>query len=133
MVKQNKQDNLDDFTSKKNCQMNMMVLKVNKIKIKNQHYYLSLYGTLSQFRRMAIYNEFCREQCNSFCHGHCFTWTRFPISRLGIQLDCLEDVNTYIHRVGWTARFQKGCESLLVVLNGEESMIKQLSDRKIPI
>ena len=53
---------------------------------------------------------------------------------MGVQLDCLEDVNTYIYRVGQTARFEKGDESLLVVLSGEEeSMVKQLSDRKIPI
>ena len=115
--------------------MNMMVLKVNKIKIKNQHYYLSLYGTLSQFRRMAIYDEFCRKQnAILFATDIASRGLDFPSVNWVIQLDCPEDVNTYMHRVGRTARFEKGGESLLVVLSGEEeSMIKQLSERKIPI
>ena len=96
---------------------------------------LSLYGTLSQFRRMAIYDEFCRKQnAILFATDIASRGLDFPSVNWVVQLDCPEDVNTYIHRVGRTARFEKGGESLLVVLSGEEeSMIKQLSDRKIPI
>ena len=51
-----------------------------------------------------------------------------------IQLDCPENANTYIHRAGRTARYQKGGESLLVLLpSEEEGMIQQLEEKKIPI
>lgn len=48
-------------------------------------------------------------------------------------MDCPEDVNAYIHRAGRTARFQSGGESLLVLLPGEEKIVDQLKERKIPI
>ena len=84
---------------------------------------------------MTIYDEFCRKQnAILFTTDIASRGLDFPSVNWVVQLDCPEDVNTYIHRVGRTARFQKGGESLLVVLSGEEeSMIKQLSDTKIPI
>jgi ATP-dependent RNA helicase DDX10/DBP4 len=48
-------------------------------------------------------------------------------------MDCPEDVNGYIHRVGRTARFQNGGESLLILLPSEENIIDKLKERKIPI
>lgn len=49
-------------------------------------------------------------------------------------MDCPEDVNTYIHRAGRTARYQKGGEALLVLLPSEkDSMLEQLEKKKIPI
>jgi ATP-dependent RNA helicase DDX10/DBP4 len=51
-----------------------------------------------------------------------------------IQLDCPENANTYIHRVGRTARFHKDGEALLVLVpSEEEGMIGQLEEKKIPI
>lgn len=50
-----------------------------------------------------------------------------------VQMDCPEDVNAYIHRAGRTARFQKGGESLLVLLPSEEKIVEKLKERKIPI
>lgn len=51
-----------------------------------------------------------------------------------IQLDCPENANTYIHRAGRTARYQKGGEALLVLVPSEEKgMIEQLEAKKIPI
>jgi ATP-dependent RNA helicase DDX10/DBP4 len=49
-------------------------------------------------------------------------------------MDCPEDANTYIHRVGRTARYEKGGEALLMLLPSEgPAMIEQLSAKKIPI
>ena len=51
-----------------------------------------------------------------------------------VQLDCPEDANTYIHRAGRTARYEKGGESLLVLLpSEEEEMVRLLEEKKIPI
>jgi ATP-dependent RNA helicase DDX10/DBP4 len=96
---------------------------------------LSLYGTLHQLRRMSIYDEFCRKQnAVLFATDIASRGLDFPSVNWVIQMDCPEDVNTYIHRVGRTARYEKGGESLLVLLpNEENSMIQQLEDKKIPI
>ena len=48
-------------------------------------------------------------------------------------MDCPEDVNSYIHRAGRTARLQSVGESLLVLLPSEEKFVDQLKERKIPI
>jgi hypothetical protein len=41
--------------------------------------------------------------------------SRFPGGELGVQLDCLEDSNTYIRRAERTAHYNKGGESLLSI------------------
>ena len=51
-----------------------------------------------------------------------------------IQLDCPEDANTYIHRVGRTARYEKGGQALVFLLPSEvEGMLSELETKKIPI
>ena len=51
-----------------------------------------------------------------------------------VQLDAPEDAQTYIHRVGRTARYDKDGEALLFLLPSEkEEMLRQLNDKKIPI
>lgn len=58
----------------------------------------------------------------------------FPLVDWVVQADCPEDVSTYIHRVGRTARMESGGESLLVLLpHEEEHMIESLNARRIPI
>ncbi|RWS08741.1 putative ATP-dependent RNA helicase DDX10-like protein [Dinothrombium tinctorium] len=96
---------------------------------------LALYGTLHQLRRMAIYDDFRnKERAVLFATDIASRGLDFPAVHWVIQLDCPEDVNTYIHRAGRTARYMTGGESLLVLLpSEEESMIEQLKKRKIPI
>lgn len=50
-----------------------------------------------------------------------------------LQVDCPDDVATYIHRVGRTARFMSGGRSLLFLAPSEVGMLKKLQDKKIPI
>jgi ATP-dependent RNA helicase DDX10/DBP4 len=58
----------------------------------------------------------------------------FPAINWVVQFDCPPDANTYIHRVGRTARFEQGGEALLILTAREEQgMIKQLEDKKVPI
>ncbi|XP_042906559.1 probable ATP-dependent RNA helicase DDX10 [Parasteatoda tepidariorum] len=96
---------------------------------------MALYGSLHQLRRMQIYDEFCKKNhVVMFATDVASRGLDFPNVNWVVQLDCPEDVNTYIHRAGRTARYEKGGESLLVLLPSEkDSMIKQLADRKIPI
>jgi ATP-dependent RNA helicase DDX10/DBP4 len=51
-----------------------------------------------------------------------------------IQLDCPEDADTYIHRVGRTARFERdGRAVLFLEPSEEENMRKRLEQKKVPI
>ncbi|PSN36724.1 putative ATP-dependent RNA helicase DDX10 [Blattella germanica] len=96
---------------------------------------MALYGTLHQLRRMSIYESFCRKSnAILFATDIAARGLDFPEVNWVVQLDCPEDANTYIHRAGRTARYQKGGESLLVLMpSEEEAMIEQLEAKKIPI
>ncbi|EZA61622.1 putative ATP-dependent RNA helicase DDX10 [Ooceraea biroi] len=95
---------------------------------------LALYGTLHQLKRLSIYESFCRKQhAVLFATDIASRGLDFPAVNWVIQMDCPEDVNAYIHRVGRTARFKSGGESLLVLLPSEEAMVEKLEQRKIPI
>ncbi|XP_025156108.1 probable ATP-dependent RNA helicase DDX10 isoform X2 [Harpegnathos saltator] len=95
---------------------------------------LGLYSTLHQLRRMSIYETFRKKQhAVLFATDIAARGLDFPAVNWVIQMDCPEDVNAYIHRVGRTARFKSGGESLLVLLPSEEVMIEKLRQRKIPI
>lgn len=50
-----------------------------------------------------------------------------------IQLDCPEDVDTYIHRAGRTARFERGGKALMMLTPFETPFVEKLIARKVPI
>ncbi|XP_011551069.3 probable ATP-dependent RNA helicase DDX10 [Plutella xylostella] len=96
---------------------------------------LALYGTLHQEKREKIYNEFCRKSnVILFATDLASRGLDFPRVNWVIQYDCPEDVETYIHRAGRTARgvLGKG-EGLLMLLPHEEKIVEDLTKSKIPI
>lgn len=96
---------------------------------------MALYGKQKQLKRVAIYNDFCKKtEAVLFATDIAARGLDIPAVHWVVQLDCPEDANTYIHRAGRTARYQKNGQSLLVLLPSEEQeMIKALEDKKIPI
>jgi ATP-dependent RNA helicase DDX10/DBP4 len=84
---------------------------------------------------MAVYDDFTKKQAAVlFATDIAARGLDFPSVDWVVQLDCPEDATTYIHRAGRTARYNSGGESLLVLLPSEEnSMLEQLSKKKIPI
>lgn len=95
---------------------------------------MALYGTLHQLKRMAIYEEFCAKQnAVLLATDIAARGLDFPAVDWVLQMDCPEDPDSYIHRAGRTARYQKGGEALLMLLPSEESMAEKLIQRKIPI
>lgn len=50
-----------------------------------------------------------------------------------LQVDCPEDVETYIHRVGRTARYDKEGKALLLLAPTETAFVKLLEAKKVPI
>ena len=96
---------------------------------------MALYGRQKQLKRVAIYNDFCRKKAAVlFCTDIAARGLDFPAVDWVVQLDCPEDVNTYIHRVGRTARYEKDGKALLFLLpSEEEGMVEALKVKKIPI
>ncbi|XP_058797144.1 probable ATP-dependent RNA helicase DDX10 isoform X3 [Phymastichus coffea] len=95
---------------------------------------MALHSKLHQLKRMKIYESFCKKHhAVLFATDIAARGLDFPQVSWVIQLDCPEDVNTYIHRAGRTARLDKGGESLLVLLPSEEKFVEQLKTHRIPI
>ncbi|KAJ8402248.1 hypothetical protein AAFF_G00371130 [Aldrovandia affinis] len=96
---------------------------------------LALHGKQQQMKRMEVYNDFIRKKAAVlFATDIAARGLDFPAVSWVLQFDCPEDANTYIHRVGRTARYKEGGEALLVLLPSEEKgMIAQLQERKVPI
>lgn len=96
---------------------------------------MALYGRQKQPRRVGIYNDFCRKKSAVLlCTDIAARGLDFPTVDWVVQLDCPEDANTYIHRVGRTARYEKDGKALLFLLPSEEErMLEALKVKKIPI
>ncbi|KAJ3178195.1 ATP-dependent RNA helicase dbp4 [Geranomyces variabilis] len=94
-----------------------------------------LHGKQKQAKRMAIFEQFCRKQ--AVCLIATDVAARgldFPSVDWVIQLDCPEDADTYIHRVGRTARYESEGSALLFLLPSEEKgMLAALEKKKVPI
>jgi len=96
---------------------------------------MHLHGRQKQFARADITNRF------SSSKNACLLATDvvargldFPAVDWVVQVDCPEDADTYIHRVGRTARYGKeGRAVLFLCPSEEEGMLKRLSNKKIPI
>ncbi|XP_040040752.2 putative ATP-dependent RNA helicase DDX10 [Gasterosteus aculeatus] len=96
---------------------------------------LALHGKQQQTKRVEVYKDFLRK------HNAVLLATDiaargldFPAVNWVLQFDCPEDADTYIHRVGRTARYKEGGEALLLLLpSEEEGMVSQLQEKKVPI
>lgn len=80
-----------------------------------------LLGKQKQATRMAIFQKFSTSKhALLICTDIAARGLDFPAVDWVIQLDCPEDVDTYIHRVGRTARYQSEGKSLLFLLPSEQ-------------
>ncbi|XP_065834592.1 probable ATP-dependent RNA helicase DDX10 isoform X2 [Oscarella lobularis] len=96
---------------------------------------MALYGRQKQLKRMAIYEDFCRRSAAAlFATDVAARGLDFPAVHWVVQVDCPENVDTYIHRVGRTARYEKDGQALLILMPSEsEGMLKVLEEKRIPI
>ncbi|KFA49877.1 hypothetical protein S40293_01264 [Stachybotrys chartarum IBT 40293] len=96
---------------------------------------LHLHGRQKQIARLDITSRFTssKNAC-LFATDVIARGIDFPAVDWVIQVDCPEDADTYIHRVGRTARYQhKGRAVLFLDPSEEEGMLKRLEQKKIPI
>jgi ATP-dependent RNA helicase DDX10/DBP4 len=91
-----------------------------------------LHGRMQQHRRTAAYYDFLGKQSAvMFATDVAARGLDFPDIDWVIQLDCPEDVETYIHRVGRTARYKNNGKALLMLSTSEEKFVERLQERKI--
>lgn len=96
---------------------------------------LHMHGRQKQEARMQVTQRFtsAKHAC-LFATDVVARGVDFPAVDWVVQLDCPEDVDTYIHRVGRTARYQsKGRAVLFLDPSEEGGMLKRLEQKKIPI
>ncbi|KAM3876226.1 putative ATP-dependent RNA helicase DDX10 [Diretmus argenteus] len=96
---------------------------------------LALHGKQQQMKRVEVYTDFLKKKSAVlFATDIAARGLDFPAVNWVLQFDCPEDADTYIHRVGRTARYKEGGEALLVLLPSEEKgMVAQLQEKKVPI
>ncbi|KAI0305534.1 P-loop containing nucleoside triphosphate hydrolase protein [Multifurca ochricompacta] len=96
---------------------------------------LHLHGQQKQHTRLDVVSRFSRMQhAVLFATDLAARGLDFPSIDWVVQVDAPEDAATYVHRVGRTARYEKGGHALLLLLPSEEKgMTEALKARGIEI
>ncbi|KAI0593641.1 P-loop containing nucleoside triphosphate hydrolase protein, partial [Biscogniauxia sp. FL1348] len=96
---------------------------------------LHLHGRQKQVARLEITSRFSASKYAClFATDIVARGLDFPAVDFVVQVDCPEDLDTYIHRVGRTARYEaKGNAVLFLDPSEEAGMLKLLEQRKVPI
>ncbi|XP_028771533.1 DEAD-box ATP-dependent RNA helicase 32-like [Neltuma alba] len=93
-----------------------------------------LHGRMKQERRMGIYSEFCEKRSVLFSTDVAARGLDFNKAvDWVVQVDCPENVASYIHRVGRTARYKSGGRSVLFLMPSEMKMLEKLEAAKVPV
>lgn len=83
---------------------------------------------------MAIYFHFKENrECVLFTTNVAARGLDFPKISWVLQMDRAEDVQTYVHRVGRTARFVSAGKALCLLDPSEEPFLQELSDSQIKL
>lgn len=96
---------------------------------------MHLHGRQKQTARLDITTKFSATKTSClFATDVVARGLDFPAVDWVIQLDCPEDADTYIHRVGRTARYERdGRAVLFLEPSEEEGMLKRLEQKKVKV
>ncbi|KAK9461973.1 P-loop containing nucleoside triphosphate hydrolase protein [Lipomyces oligophaga] len=96
---------------------------------------LHLHGRQKQAARIDVTDRFSEAQYAClFCTDIVARGIDFPSVDWVVQVDAPEDADTYVHRVGRTARFEASGRALLMLTPSEEvGMLSRLATKKVPI
>jgi ATP-dependent RNA helicase DDX10/DBP4 len=96
---------------------------------------MHLHGRQKQTVRLDITNKFSATKNSClFATDVVARGLDFPAVDWVIQLDCPEDADTYIHRVGRTARYERdGRAVLFLEPSEEEGMLKRLEQKRVVV
>lgn len=95
---------------------------------------LALYGKQKQQKRISIFKDFSKKEAAVlFATDIAARGLDIPAVDWVVQFDCPDTVETYIHRVGRTARLNKDGKALLMLLPSEVAMVDKLLKKPVPI
>lgn len=95
---------------------------------------LHLTGKQSSDLRFSVCRDFAsKDRAVIFTTDVAARGLDFPQVNWVIQMDCPSTTETYIHRVGRTARFFQGGKGLLFLLPSEQKMINKLNEAKVTL
>jgi len=96
---------------------------------------MHLHGKQKQMARLATFDKFTKtKHAALFATDIAARGLDFPSVDWVVQVDCPEDAETYIHRVGRTARYESSGKALLFLMPSEEDgMLEALKAKKIEI
>ena len=91
-----------------------------------------LQGHQKQKKRMAIYFTFCEKRYGVLlCTNIAARGLDFPLVDWVIQFDIPDQIDTYVHRVGRTARYKSEGRSLVFVSEHERPFVEELHKKGI--
>ena len=96
---------------------------------------LHIHGNMKQLRRMEVFEAFTRTaNAALFATDIASRGLDFPNVDWVVQVDCPDDVATYIHRVGRTARFRSNGKGMLFLGDGKEQVfLERLAEKGIAL
>ncbi|BEI80156.1 hypothetical protein CcaverHIS002_0106850 [Cutaneotrichosporon cavernicola] len=96
---------------------------------------MHLHGKQKQATRMTIFQKFSSSNnALMICTDIAARGLDFPAVDWVVQLDCPDDVDSYIHRVGRTARYQSEGKGLCFLTSSEEAgMVERWAEKKIDV
>ena len=96
---------------------------------------MHLHGKQKQPTRLSIFQKFSSSKSALLvCTDVAARGLDFPSVDWVVQLDCPEDADTYIHRVGRTARYQSQGKALMFLCpSEEEGMLRRLTGKGIDV
>ncbi|KAK4494926.1 hypothetical protein PRZ48_014282 [Zasmidium cellare] len=96
---------------------------------------IHLHGRQKQTARLEITQKFSSAQHSClFATDVVARGLDFPAVDWVVQVDCPEDADTYIHRVGRTARYERDGRAVIFLdPSEEEGMLTRLEQKKVPI
>ena len=96
---------------------------------------LHLHGRQKQTARLDITDRFSKAKHSClFATDVVARGLDFPAVDWVVQVDCPEDADTYIHRVGRTARYERDGRAVIFLdPSEEEGMLSRLAHKKVPI
>lgn len=95
---------------------------------------LALHGKLKQHQRLNVYETFCNKRhAILICTDIAARGLDFPSVDWILQVDCPESLETYVHRVGRTARYNAVGSSLILLTPHEKAFLEKLSEKGVVV
>lgn len=96
---------------------------------------MHLHGKQKQMARLATFDKFTKtKHAALFATDIAARGLDFPAVDWVVQVDCPEDAETYIHRVGRTARYESSGKAFLFLMpSEEEGMLEALKAKNIEV